>query len=320
MKKFSLGVDLSARDFVVALWFDAKRQLKEAFPNTLVGFRQLGRWLARHNVGSVRVGLECTNTYHQSLALWLHEQGHEVYLLNPERTSLYARALGQGNKTDPADAVTIATYVALHELSQWTPPPPEQIELLALTRVRADLLTQRQQLANQLRTAHLVAQPFLNAAIKAIDAQIAAIIQQLKALLRAYPHLDKKVRRVMTIKGIGWLTAVIAIAELPPIDEHTDARTICAWAGLVPRRWQSGKTELPARLSRKGNHHLRNALFMPALVAKRHNPLLCSFAQSLQQRGKRPGAIIGAVSHKLLRIIVGVLKSDSDFDPNWAFN
>lgn len=320
MKKFSVGVDICARDFVAALWFDAKRQVKESFSNTPAGFRQLGRWLARHGVGSVRAGLECTNTYHQSLALWLHEQGHEVYLLNPERTSLYARARGQGNKTDPADAATIAAYVALHELTRWTPPPAEQTTLLALTRVRTDLVTQRLQLANQLRTAHPVAQPFLKATIKAIDAQIAALIKQVKTHLHAYPHLEEKVRRVMTITGIGWLTAVIAIAELPPIDEHTDARAICAWAGLVPRRWQSGKTELPARLSRRGNHHLRNALFMPALVAKRHNPLLHSFALSLQQRGKRPGAIVGAVSHKLLRIIVGLLKSNSNFDPNWAFN
>ncbi len=57
---------------------------------------------------------------------------------------------------------------------------------------------------------------------------------------------------------------------------------------------------------------------MPALVAKRHNPLLRAFAQRLAANGKRPGAILGAVSHKLLRIIVGLLRSQSDFDPNFS--
>jgi len=64
----------------------------------------------------------------------------------------------------------------------------------------------------------------------------------------------------------------------------------------------------PSHLSRKGNVHLRQALFMPALVAKKHNPLLRDFAQHLAEKGKRPGAILGAVAHKLLTILNAILR------------
>jgi transposase len=57
---------------------------------------------------------------------------------------------------------------------------------------------------------------------------------------------------------------------------------------------------------------------MPALVAKRHNPLIQAFAQRLAQNGETTTAILGAISHKMLRILVGMLRSNSDFSPNWS--
>ena len=318
--KTSLGLDMAAASFAACLWFSATRHAKAVFPNTRAGFRRLEKWLKSHGLGSLRVGIECTNTYGQAVAQWLFDRGHEVYLLNPECTSHYAKARGQHNKTDPSDALNIAAYVALHELTAWQPPTPEQAALCALTRARADLVSQSQQLANQLRTAQPIARPFLKSCLQFIKLQIAAIEKKVREHLKKHPALSDKVQLLRSIKGVGWLTAVIAIAELPNIDQHTDARAICAWAGLTPRRWQSGKTELPSRLSKRGNRHLRQALFMPALVAKKYNPLLRSFADKLRSKGKRPGAIVGAVAHKMLRIIVGLLKSNSSFDPNWAFN
>jgi transposase len=142
--------------------------------------------------------------------------------------------------------------------------------------------------------------------------------RRIAAHLRAFPALGDKVRRLMTVKGVGLVTAATAIAELPAITADTDTRAICSWVGLTPRRRQSGRTELPTRLSRHGNAYLRDALFMPALVAKRWNPLLRDFAQRLSDRGKSPNAILGAVSHKLLRILVGLLRSNRDFDPHWS--
>jgi transposase len=315
----SLGIDIAQRTFAVALWFDHHRVVRAGFANHSGGFRRLRTWLQRHGVGFLRVGLESTNTYGEALAQWLHDQGHTVYLLNPERVAHYARSLGQRNKTDPADAVTIAAFIALHEATPWQPPSPEQKTLRSLTRTRQQLLVCRLQLGNQLRTAEPVARAHLEAVQQALRQQLACLEREIAQHLRAHRALGESVRRLMTLKGVGRITAATAIAELPPITPQSDPRALCAWAGLTPRRYSSGEREWPARLSRKGNAYLRQALYMPALVAKRHNPVLRAFAQRLAANGKTTGAILGAVAHKMLRILVGLLKNQTDFDPNWAF-
>lgn len=315
----TLGIDIAYLSFQAALWFDHNRCLKAEFANHKGGFRKLERWFKQHNIGLVRVGLESTNTYAEALAQWLHKEGHQVYLLNPERVSCYGRSLGQRNKTDSADSLTIARFVASHDdLTPWTPPPAEQRALRALLRVRHQLVETRKQLANQLRTAEAVVQPHLKAVLKSIDQQLSAIAKEIKAHLHTHPFLNEKVKLLTSTKGVGLITAATVIAELPPITSQTDPRAICAWAGLTPHRRQSGQTEGPARLSRKGNAYLRNALYMPALVAKRYNPLLRAFAQRLASHGKSQRAILGAVAHKMLRILVGLLRSNSTFDPNWS--
>jgi transposase len=315
----SLGIDIAQLSFDAALRLDEERWLKARFDNRPAGFRKLQRWLQTHGVGPLRVGVESTNVYADALAHWLHAAGHQVYLLNPERTAYYARSQGQRNKTDPADALSIAHFIARHhDLTPWQPPSPEHKHLRSLTRVRAQLVLARTQLRHQLATADAVARPHLRALERALREQLARIGREIAQHLRLHPLLGEQVRRCMTLKGIGLVTAAVVVAELPPVTAQTDPRALCAWVGLTPRRWQSGQTEGRARLSRKGNAHLRLALYMPALVAKRCNPLLRAFALRLAANGKSTGAILGALAHKMLRILVGLLRSQTDFDPNWS--
>jgi len=319
MKTPSLGIDIAQHSFVAALWVERRSLGKMQFENHSGGFRKLRRWLKSHGLGTLTVGLESTNTYAEALAHWLHAAGHRVYLLNPERTACYARCRGQRNKTDPVDAVTIAAFVAEHAGTPWQPPSPEQKTLRSLTRTRAQLVEHGKKLRNQLKTADPLAQTHLKPVLQAVTRQLTAVARDLAQHLKAHPVLGAQVRRLMTVKGVGLITAAITVAELPPITPQSDPRALSAWAGLTPHRHQSGKIELPAHLSRKGNVYLRQALFMPALVAKKHNPLLRDFAHRLAAKGKRPGAILGAVAHKLLRILVGLLRSHTDFDPHWSF-
>jgi transposase len=316
----TLGLDMAKQTFTAALWFGPKHSRQSSFENTRPGYRKLSRWLRAHFVGAgLRVGVESTSTYADGVVEWLYHEGHEVYLLNPERTAFYARSLGQRNKTDPADAVTIAAFVATHEGTPWQPLSPEQKKLRSLTRTRHQLTSVATELSNQLRTASEPGRAALQAVLHTVREQIAALVRQIKEHLRQAPTLARHVSHLITIKGIALITAATIVAELPPITPDTDPRAICGWAGLTPRRFQSGQTEWRSRLSRKGNQYLRDALYMPALVAKRHNPLLKTFAQRLAAAGKSHPAILGAVSHKMLRIAVGLLRSDSDFDPHWSF-
>lgn len=293
--------------------------MRASFPNHTGGFRQLDRWLQRHGFGPLRVGIESTGIYGQPLAKWLHEHGHQVHIINPERTAAYARSIGQRNKTDSADAEMIAAYVSKHKLTLWVPPTPEQETLRAYTRTRHQLRDHRLEVANQMGSALPVAQPVFKALLADLDRLIAEVEAKITEHVEAHAELLEQVKRLRTVKGVGWLTATIAIAELPPIGPDTDPRAICAWVGLTPKRHQSGNSEWRSYLSRKGNVYLRDALFMPALVAKRYNPVLKTFAQRLLLNGKSNNSVLGAVAHKLLRILVALLKSKTDFDPNWSF-
>lgn len=316
----TLGIDMAKLTFVAALWFNQQRFLKAQFDNNPAGWRKLRTWLKAHGAtGSLRVAIESTGPYGDALLEWLHARGYAVFLLNAERVAHYARARGQRNKTDPADAVTIAAFIATHDATPWQPPPPEQKDLRSLTRARAQVVATSKALALQLQTAAGPARPHLQALLAAARRTLAALGREIAAHLKKHPQLGEKVRRLMTFKSIGLVSAAIAIAELPPITPETDPRAIAGWAGLTPQRRQSGPHEWTTRLCRKGNVHLRQALYMPALVAKRHNPLLREYARKLEAKGKSHGAILGALSHKMLRIIVGLLRSNSDFDPNWSF-
>lgn len=318
MHSITLGIDIACRTFAVALLLE-RNIAKAEFENNSLGFRKLRTWMKRHGTGHVRAGLESTSIYGDALADWLHKEGHQVFMLNPERTAHFARSLGQRNKTDPADAVMIARYVAQNECTLWQPPVPEQRTLRSLTRTRHQLVDCATELSHQLRTADATARPHLQAALEAVRKQLKIIAREIKQHLKVHPQLGEQVRRLMTMKGVGLVTAAITVAELPPITETTDPRAICGWAGMTPRRWQSGQMEGRTRISRKGNAYIRHAFYLPALVAKRRNPLFAAYAQSLAQRGKSHGAILGAVAHKMLRTLVGMLRTKTDFNPNWSY-
>ncbi len=315
----TVGLDMAKLSFVAVLWFGPQCFHKAQFDNHPGGFRQLRTWCRAHGAGGAwRVAVESTNTYADAVVEWLHARGCTVFLLNAERVAHYARACGQRNHTDPADAVTIAAFIAHHEATPWQPPPPEQKDLRSLTRARLQVVDTIRCLTVQLQTASGPGRKHLQALRQAAQRTLAALGRDLAAHLKHHAALGAQVRRLMTLKGVGLVTAATVVAELPPITADTDPRAISAWAGLTPRRWQSGPREWTTRLSRKGNAYLRQALYMPALVAKRFNPLLRDYAQRLAAKGKTNSAILGALSHKMLRILVGLLRSNTDFDPNWS--
>lgn len=88
---------------------------------------------------------------------------------------------------------------------------------------------------------------------------------------------------------------------------------------MTPRERTSGTfVRHQPRLAKTGNSRLRRALYLPAIVAMRHNPAVRAFAERLRACGKRPMVIVGAAMHKLLHLIYGVLTSGRPFDPALA--
>jgi transposase len=122
-----------------------------------------------------------------------------------------------------------------------------------------------------------------------------------------------------SIPGIGDLTASILLAEIGDVSDYDNARQLAAYAGLTPSERSSGTSvKGKTRLSCTGNVRMRKALYMPAVVAMRHNPLLKAMSERLLGRGKVKMQVIGALMRKLVHLAFGILKSQKPFDPNYA--
>lgn len=129
-------------------------------------------------------------------------------------------------------------------------------------------------------------------------------------------ELRRQPQRLCSIRGVGLWTAARVLAEIEAVRGVVDARQLAAYAGLTPRERPSGSSvHHPARLAKTGNSRLRRALYLPAIVAMRHNPAVQALAERLRARGKRPMVIVGAAMRKLLHLIYGVLTSGKPFDP-----
>jgi transposase len=316
-----LGLDVAKRSFDAALLLDNGRYRHRQFTNSPIGFAQLAAWLRQHAPGPLHAGLEATGTYGNALALFLHQQGLRVSVINPTRIHAFAQSELSRNKTDPLDAALIARFVATQQPPPWTPPPPEQRQLQALVRRVEALQAMRQQERNRLdleASDSLVADS-LREHLVHLDAQWRALQRHLREHVRTHPGLQHQNELLQSIPGIGETTALKLLAEMSDLAQWSSARQAVAYAGLNPQQRTSGSSVRGrSRLSKIGNARLRRALYLPAVVAMRYNPLLKKFAQRLRERSKPPMVIVGAVMRKLLHQAYGVLKHATPFNPNYA--
>jgi transposase len=319
MNFIALGIDIAKNSFQVALLRDGKLR-HHGFPNTAPGFAQLQAWLTKRGVNHLHACMEATASYGDALALFLHQAGHLVSIVNPARIKGFAQSELQRNKTDKLDAAVIARFCDRQKPEAWTPPPAEIQHLQALTRRLQALTEMRQQETNRLEQAgkQAIIRESLEKIIATLDGEIARLRQLINQHIDQHPRLRQERDLLLSIPGIGQITATWLLSEVQ-VQTYSSARQVAAHAGLTPRHNESGQ-RVGGRtpLSKTGNARLRRALYMPAVVAKRYNPIIKAFCERLNQRGKRPMEIIGAAMRKLLHIVYGVLKSGKAFDPSLA--
>jgi transposase len=266
--------------------------------------------------------LEATGHYSEGVAEALYTAGYPVSVVNPARVRGYADAQLRRNKTDALDARLLADFCRTQAPEAWTPPPPEVRQLQALVRHLSNLEQAKQGVDNRLRDRASLP-PLVVDQLQSQQTLLVAQIDQVKRALQDHidQHPDLKRQRDLmdSIPGIGPLTAAKLLAECRPLTAFTDVRQLVAFAGLNPSHHQSGTSiKRKTLLSKRGNPAIRAALYLPAVSAKNHNPILRAFAQRLLARGLPEMAVIAAVMRKLLYLVFGVLKSGQPFDPNFA--
>lgn len=317
-----VGIDVSKLTFDACLLRSAGSKLSAQFSNNSEGFAKLDTWLKVHHAGKALTGLEATGPYGVPLLWHLHTQGHVACQLNPRRIKDYARSQGRRVKTDRTDAALIASYLnSAERLQPWQPPAQALSDLQALVRRRQDLMDALQAEGNR-RAANMNAliKASLDRQIKHLTTEVASINQAIQRHVLAHGPLQKSVRLLCSIDGIGPKVAVTILAEVPAISAFARARDVAAFAGLTPCLAQSGTSvRRRGRMSKEGSSLLRKMLYMAALqAAKRPRNAFHKMYQAFVARGKAKMCTLGAIMHKLLRVAFGVLKHQTPFVKNLA--
>lgn len=314
-----LGIDISKAKFDVALIQGNAKIKSKVFNNNPEGFAELKEWLNIQSVTNLHSCMEATSTYGNALARFLVEAGYKVSIVNPSRPKAFGKSELSRTKTDRADAKVIARFCAALKPAPWTPPPLEIEQLQALVHRLDSLTTMQQQEQNRIATADPILVEAITAHIDFLKEQIEMTKKLIRQHFEQHPHLKSQRDLLTSIPGIAELTATVLLAEIRDISAFDTADQLAAFAGLTPREFSSGSSiHGKPRLSKIGNSRLRKALFMPAIVARRYNSPIAAFCARLTAKGKSKMSVIGAVMHKLLRQVFGVLKSQRSFDPNFV--
>jgi transposase len=312
----SLGIDISKTNFHVELSLSDNKLRHRKFANRKDGFAELAAWLTKHKTQPVHACMEATGPYSEDLALYLHQHGHTVSVVNPAQIKAFGQSELLRNKDDKPDAGLIRRFCEKQQPAAWVPPPAHLRQLQALTRHLENLAETKQQQVNRLESTKAKdVVKSLRKLIAYLDTEIERTEKQIQNHIDTHPDLKEQFELLDSISGIGTRTAATLLGEIN-FKQYRTARQLAAFVGLTPKNNRSGTFSGRTRLSKIGNQRVRKALFMPAIVAKQHNPIVRAFCQRLALRGKPKMAIIGAAMRKLIHIAFGVIKTGRAFNPD----
>jgi len=328
--KQNVGIDVSKKDLAVCLIFlydDLGKKIRgtRKFSNNEDGFNALLEWAEKKRDTGVPVEftLEPTGVYHENLSYFLNDMNQLVHIVLTRKAKKYAESLGTNSKTDKLDSKALARMGVERELELWHPGSPVFRKLKMLTRERSSMIKMRVMIKNQLEAINHSA--FTNKKsiarlkrlIKELDLNIARIETDIEKEVDNNAELKSKVLKVTTIPGVGFLTAIIIIAETDGFALIRSIKQIVAYAGLDIKIRESGKWKGKTKISKAGNVHIRKALYFPAYTSIQHSQNYKLFYERLLD--KKDVSLIAAVAvqRKLLGLIYTLWKNDTVYIENY---
>lgn len=290
-----VGVDVSKETLSV----DADRLFKGDLPNTEKGFRKLiGALRKAAPCGILHVVFESTGPYGSRLFSALCREGVLASQLNPAKVRHFARAMSQTAKTDRIDARVIRLFAEAKRPEPDRAPSEGECGIRQLVLARNALMKSLVQLTGTLESlTDTEAAAYVKKLARTARDEIRRIEKAIAATAKKEARLAGLVGELAKIEGVGGLTAATVVSLVPELGT-LGRRNAAALAGLAPFTRASGKWKGRAFVS-GGRDSLRRALFMPATVASRCNPVLKSVYERLRKAGKPYKVAITAVMRKL---------------------
>lgn len=336
MKKqigFYLGMDVSK------LWFDitvmcVRDQQKappvsERFDNTAAGVKLLDKWLRKHQVSfdeNSLLVIENTGVYHRLIWEYCSSHGLPLHIGNATHIK-YSFGIARG-KNDKLDSRRLCTYAFKNrdELKATPVLNPVFIKLKDLLTSRSRLLAQQNSikvylkelgLSNSKETqallegAHQAALEGLKQSLKTIEEQVKQVLNQQEALKKNYELL-------LSVPGIGHLTAVYIICCTNNFICKITGKQLASYAGVAPFGNTSG-TSLKGKdkVHKMANKELKKLLHMGAVSALTHYPEFKDFYERKVKEGKHELSVINAIRSKIALRAVAVVNNQQKYVSNY---
>jgi len=326
-----LGIDMSMDSFVVRVGTitpDQRTQIgpHKNFKNHTSGIKQFYKFALSQQIDGVPQYflMEATGVYYETLAYYLKSQGARVIVVLPNKAKHFAKTLTIKSKTDPIDAHMLTQMGLEKRLAQWEPPSELMKELKLLTREHQALKELKTDAKNRI---HAKAHSFkpgkdtikrLTAQVRLYDRQLKEIESNIQDLLKSCPETWAKIENILTVNSIGLMTIAKVLAETNAFALIRNGKQLTSYAGLDVVLKESGKQRGKTVISKKGNHHLRQAVYMPAISAIKSNKQMKTYYDRMLERGKPKKAGVVAVARKLLLLIYYLWTNETQYDPAYS--
>ena len=329
-----LGIDLAKQSFQLHGVDEAGQIALRKKLNRI----QLAAFVAR--MEPCLIGLEACGGAHHWVRVF-KSFGHTVRMIAPQFVKPYVKS----NKNDAVDAEAICEAVQRPNMRFVPEKSIEQQDIQSLHRIRSQIVARRTAQANQVRGLLLEYGIIIPKGISYIRRQIPRILeaadnglsnlfrQLLNDLYLEFVHLDERVdgveitlkelcaqsddcQRLLTIPGIGFLTATALVAAIGDIRAFKNGRELAAWLGLVPRQHSTGGKTTLMGISKRGDTYLRTLLIhggrSVVRFAEKHQDRKSQWVCEVEQRrGKNIAAV--AVANKNARIAWALLSKQTTY-------
>jgi transposase len=331
--RYNVGVDFGSEQMdakLAAQYEDGIRKIlfSRRFENKEAGFKNLDGWLkekCKCKDVEIRISCEATGVYHERCCYFLDGLGYYVTVEVPSRVKSYKKSLGFNSKNDTIDATALAYMGLERNLRKWEPINSFYYELRMLTRYYESVQEMHTSACNQLhaqqhgiRMSKLVVKQ-LKSTIRLYEKQLAELEKATAEKLESEPEVKRKIdNAIKDIKGVGVMTVAVVLAETNGFSWFTNRRQVVKYAGYDVVEDQSGKRRGKTKISKRGNAHIRRALYFPAINLVTYNvkPFVSKYERIFERsRIKMKGYT--ALQKDLLLMLFTLWKKDETFDLNY---
>ena len=326
--RYCIGIDVDKKEFKTNFRSldssgNQKTIASRTFSNTKKGFGEFEVWITKNRKDPdawLTITMEATGVYHENLAWYFHGKGFNINIVLALKAKRYLQSLGHRSKNDQIDAQGLATMGLQQQLDLWQPGSMDLLKLRSLTRQYEAIQAAKTAFGNQLEAVlfSAVSDPLVSKSLKSIlekmTSELEKLENQIYKTIQENAFLSGKWALMEPIKGLGMLTFAVIVAETGGFALFNNIKQLVCYSGYDVVENQSGNRVGKTKISKKGNAHIRRAMFMPALNVVRYKEgAFVDLYERVFDRTKIKMKGYVAVQRKLLCLMYTLWKTDQAY-------